>query len=132
MKATDAVCALAALAQPSRLEVFRLLANRGDLGLCAGDISRRLKIPKPTLSFHLKELSHAGLVYSERDGRSVTYYLHIKGMRSLMAFLTDDCCRGQPELCTPAPPRTRLTPSRQQQSPAAEETTLRPLPTHLL
>jgi len=96
------VDALSALAQPSRLEVFRLLARYGKDGLCAGDISKELGIPKPTLSFHLKELHEAELITSERNGRSITYRLHIEGMRSLMAFLTDDCCHGHPELCAPA------------------------------
>ncbi len=102
MKPNDAVTALSALAQPTRLAIFRLLARQGEPGLCAGDLSKQLAIPKPTLSFHLKELSHAGLVESDRNGRSITYRLRIDGMRGLMAFLSDDCCQGRPELCTPA------------------------------
>lgn len=100
MKLNEAVTALSALAQPSRLEVFRLLASHGEQGLCAGDISTQLDIPKPTLSFHLKELSHAGLIQSERHGRSITYQLHINGISGLIAFLSNDCCQGHPELCT--------------------------------
>ena len=99
MKLCDAVEALAALAQPSRLEVFRLLACHGEEGLLAGDISKQLDIPKPTLSFHLKELQQGGLIESERHGRSITYRLHIDGVRDLLGFLGDDCCRGYPELC---------------------------------
>lgn len=101
METTEAASALSALAQPNRLEVFRLLVRCGEDGLCAGDISGRLGIPKPTLSFHLKELSHAGLVSSERRGRSIIYRLNVTGMRNLMAFLTEDCCQGRPELCVP-------------------------------
>ena len=101
MKLIEATEALSALAQPSRLEVFRLLVKCGEEGLCAGDISQQLNIPKPTLSFHLKELSHAGLIDSERDGRSIIYRLNVKGMSGLMNFLTEDCCQGKPELCKP-------------------------------
>lgn len=101
MELKKAASALSALAQPSRLEVFRLLVKCGEDGLCAGDISEQLEIPKPTLSFHLKELTHAGLIDSERDGRSIIYRLNVQGMRNLMHFLTEDCCQGKPELCTP-------------------------------
>ena len=64
-----------------------------------GEVSTELSIPKPTLSFHLKELSTAGLITSERHGRSITYRINIEGIRNLMDFLTDDCCQGRPELC---------------------------------
>lgn len=101
MKLNEAASALSALAQPSRLEVFRLLVQCGEEGMCAGDISEQLSIPKPTLSFHLKELTHAGLVQSARHGRSIIYQLHIAGMSRLMHFLTEDCCQGRPELCSP-------------------------------
>lgn len=103
MKLIEACAALTALAQPSRLEVFRLLVVSGDDGLSAGSISEQLNIPKPTLSFHLKELSHAGLIQSERVGRSIIYRLHNEGMRELMNFLTQDCCQGRPELCDIVP-----------------------------
>jgi len=102
MKLKEAASALSALAQPSRLEVFRLLVKCGEQGICAGDISEQLEIPKPTLSFHLKELNNADLIHSERDGRSIIYRLNVKGMRSLMNFLTEDCCQGKPELCQPS------------------------------
>ncbi|NWK55714.1 helix-turn-helix transcriptional regulator [Verrucomicrobiaceae bacterium N1E253] len=101
MKTTQAVEALSALAQPSRLEVFRLLAKLGEQGLCAGDISQQLNIPKPTLSFHLKELHQAKLIDSERQGRTITYRLNVPTMQHLLAFLSDDCCNGQPERCRP-------------------------------
>ncbi|MFK7909737.1 MAG: ArsR/SmtB family transcription factor [Akkermansiaceae bacterium] len=101
MELNEAADALSALAQPNRLEVFRLLVRCGEQGICAGDIAGQLRIAKPTLSFHLKELSHAGLIISERDGRSIIYRLNIQGMSSLMQFLTEDCCQGRPELCSP-------------------------------
>ena len=103
MEIKTATSALSALAQPNRLEVFRLLVRCGHEGICAGDISDQLFIPKPTLSFHLKELSQAGLVTAERDGRSIIYRLNIEGMSSLMQFLTEDCCQGRPELCATNP-----------------------------
>ncbi|MGB2401795.1 MAG: ArsR/SmtB family transcription factor [Akkermansiaceae bacterium] len=99
MELQDASNALSALSQTSRLELFRLLVISGDEGLAAGNISVELGIPKPTLSFHLKELSTAGLITSKRHGRSITYKINIDGIRDLMAFLTDDCCQGRPELC---------------------------------
>ena len=100
MEINEAVNSLSALAQPSRLGVFRLLVKYGEGGLCAGDISEQLNIPKPTLSFHLKELSQSGLILSRREGRSIIYQLHVKGMKNLLIFLTEDCCQGHPELCS--------------------------------
>src|SRR6056297_632409 len=101
MELNDAVSALSSLAQPVRLQVFRLLVKAGDEGMCAGDLSRELGIPKNTLSFHLKELSAADLVGSERDGRSIIYRLRTEGMQQLKQFLTEDCCQGRPDLCLP-------------------------------
>ncbi len=100
MKSIEAVSALAALAQASRLEVFRLLV-KADKGLCAGDIARKLRLPNTTLSFHLKELSSADLISARRDGRSIYYQVRPSGVRELLGFLTEDCCRGRPELCLP-------------------------------
>ena len=100
MKINDAAAALAALAQVSRLEVFRLLVAAPQ-PVCAGDIADRLSVPKPTLSFHLKERSQAGLIDAQREGRSILYSVKPGGIRELMAFLTEDCCQGRPELCLP-------------------------------
>jgi DNA-binding transcriptional ArsR family regulator len=124
MKINQAVMALSALAQESRLQVFRLLVQVGPDGLPAGEIAEKLKIPPATLSFHLKELAHAGLVQSRKDGRSVIYGLDVKGINCLMGFLIADCCQGRPELCTSAccdePPRkkrsTRKTTARKVKS----------------
>ena len=104
MKANDAVAALAALAQESRLAVFRLLVQRGPSGLAAGEIGGRLGLPPATLSFHLAQLSHAGLVTSRREGRSILYAASYGGMEALMAYLMKNCCQG---LCAPAAPRKR-------------------------
>ena len=101
MEIKSAIDALAALAQESRLAVFRLLVREGPDGLAAGTIAELLVIPAPTLSFHLNQLSAAGLVVSRRDGRSIIYAINYPGMRDLLAFLADDCCQGRPELCAP-------------------------------
>jgi DNA-binding transcriptional ArsR family regulator len=103
MKLIDAISVLGSLAQPARLKVFRLLVKQGEEGLCAGDISKKLGVPKPTLSFHLKDLVNAGLIGSEKDGRSITYRLQPKRMNQLMNFLMEDCCQGKPELCLTEP-----------------------------
>ena len=97
-----AVTSLSALAQPSRLEVFRLLVRTGGSGLCAGEIAELLDLPKPTLSFHLKELARAELIEAQREGRSIIYRVRVEGIRDLMAYLTEDCCQGRPDLCLPA------------------------------
>ncbi|MDF1824015.1 MAG: metalloregulator ArsR/SmtB family transcription factor [Verrucomicrobiales bacterium] len=101
MELIDAVTALSSLAQPARLQVFRLLVKTGVEGICAGELSRQMDIPKPTMSFHLKELMNAGMISSERKGRSITYRVRKEGIQQLMTFLTEDCCQGRPELCLP-------------------------------
>ena len=93
--------ALTALGQESRLRAFRLLIKQGPKGIAAGDVARRLGIPHNTLSAHLSILSNAGLVTSRRAGRSIIYAVDFDGMRGLLAFLMEDCCRGKPELCSP-------------------------------
>jgi DNA-binding transcriptional ArsR family regulator len=94
MNLKDAVPALAALAQEHRLKVFRMLVQAGLDGLPPGQIAERLKLAPPTLSFHLAQLKHAGLVQVRRDGRSLIYTANYNAMNSLMAFLTDNCCAG--------------------------------------
>jgi ArsR family transcriptional regulator, arsenate/arsenite/antimonite-responsive transcriptional repressor len=108
MKTQSAVRALAALAQETRLALFRLLVQAGPDGLAAGEIAGRLKVPAPTLSFHLAQLSHAGLVVSLRRGRSILYSADFEAMQAIVDFLTESCCSGRPELCAPA----RRGPSR--------------------
>lgn len=100
MEPKFAVTALSALAHDARLAIFRMLVVAGPKGLGAGSIAEKMGIPKATLSFHLKELSHAGLVDSTRDGRKITYSMRPDGIRDLLAFLTQDCCQGRQELCS--------------------------------
>lgn len=104
MKLNDkqAVAALAALAQESRLQAFRLLVRRGEEGLPAGEIADALGVPPATLSFHLSQLAQGGLIESRRNGRSIIYFINVCGVRALMAYLTEDCCGGRSELCLPA------------------------------
>lgn len=102
MKTKSAVQVLAALSQETRLGIFRLLVQRGPAGMPAGAIAERLGIPGATLSFHLKELFHAGLVASRQDGRFVIYSADFDTMNRLLAFLTENCCGGNPALCAPA------------------------------
>lgn len=92
MNERGAVNALAALAQASRLAVYRLLVQRGPDGYPAGEISARLAIPGPTLSFHLKELAAAGLVAARKDGRFIYYSPNFERMRAVVGYLTDNCC----------------------------------------
>lgn len=101
MDNSSAVILLAALAQESRLAVFRLLVQQGPAGLAAGQISASLGIAPNTLTFHLKELTHAGLLSSRPAGRFVFYAVNFSVMSGLMAFLVDNCCQGEgclPEL----------------------------------
>lgn len=97
----EAVTALSALAQESRLKLFRLLVECGPDGMAAGDIARRLGIAHNTLSAHLAILSRAGLAQSRREGRSIIYMADMGGTRTLLQFLVQDCCRGRAELCEP-------------------------------
>lgn len=110
MKQTDALAALAALAQDTRLAVFRYLVAAGPEGVAAGEIAQALKVPAPTLSFHLKELEQADLVSSQRESRSIIYSANYAQMRSLLAFLMEDCCRGRPEICGITTKRKECTP----------------------
>jgi DNA-binding transcriptional ArsR family regulator len=99
MKQKDALAALAALAQDTRLGVFRHLVVAGPDGAPAGDIASALKVAAPTHSFHLKELEQAQLVISRRESRSIIYSANYGRMRALLSFLMEDCCRGRPEIC---------------------------------
>lgn len=100
MEPKRAVKALGALAQASRLAIYRLLVSRGPAGMAAGAIGERLQIPPATLSFHLKELNHAGLVTPRQAGRFVIYAANFDEMQALISFLTESCCGGNPCVST--------------------------------
>jgi ArsR family transcriptional regulator len=101
METTTAAHALSALAHPGRLEVFRLLVRAGPKGVAAGDIARATGSLANTLSTNLNVLAAAGLVSSRRDGRSIIYAAGYDRMRELLAFLMEDCCGGNAEICAP-------------------------------
>ncbi|MBD8664535.1 helix-turn-helix transcriptional regulator [Rhizobium sp. CFBP 8752] len=101
MESEVGILALAALAQPTRLEAFRLLVRHEPDGLPAGDIARALAVPQNTMSAHLNILSRAGLVSSQRQSRVVTYRVEMETLRELVLFLLKDCCGGNAELCAP-------------------------------
>lgn len=99
MEMTEAVRALAALSHPRRLEVFRMLVQAGPEGCAAGDIGGRLDLAPATLSFHLKELAGAGLIAARPEARFIYYSASYESMAALIAYLTENCCRGMPEQC---------------------------------
>lgn len=116
MKSNEAVASLSALASEPRLGLYRLLVKRGPKGFTPSELTERLEIPGPTLSFHLKELVRAELLTSRRDGRNLYYSPNFNRMKALMGFLTENCCvlsddtcdAGCDESCQPAPAsRTR-------------------------
>jgi DNA-binding transcriptional ArsR family regulator len=101
METTDAVSALAALAQQNRLDVFRLLVQAGPEGMPAGAVADALGLAPNTLTFHFDRLRQAGLVTSRREGRSIIYAAQFEAMNALLGFLTENCCSGEPEKCKP-------------------------------
>lgn len=96
MDKLEAIAALGALAQESRLDMFRMLVQAGPKGLPAGQIGERLGLPSATLSFHLNQLRQAGLVTFQREGRSLIYMAEYPAMNALLGFLTENCCQGDP------------------------------------
>ena len=117
MKKTDALAALAALAQDNRLDVFRALVQAGPDGLPAGQVAAMLSIAPNTLTFHFDRLRSAGLVTVHRDGRSMIYAARFATMNALLGFLTENCCGGAPAtcapvaVCNPAPAKRRKVPA---------------------
>jgi ArsR family transcriptional regulator len=101
MDVERAVSFLGALAQETRLQIFRILVQAGTEGLAAGVIADSLSVLPTTLSFHLQQLNNAGLIVKRRASRSLIYSVNVDGMNALMGFLTEDCCGGRPELCLP-------------------------------
>lgn len=101
MESEIAILGLAALAQSTRLDVFRLLVKHEPEGLAAGDIARALAVPQNTMSSHLAVLSRAGLVTAQRHSRSIVYRADLIRFRAVMLFMLTDCCDGRPEICAP-------------------------------
>jgi ArsR family transcriptional regulator len=101
MNRNAAIDVLSALAQPTRLEAFRLLVRQGPDGLPAGEIGRRLDVPHNTMSTHLAILARAGLLSVQRHSRSMIYRVNLEAVRQLVVFMLQDCCNGRPDLCTP-------------------------------
>jgi len=101
MKSAQVVKALSGLAQPTRLALYRLLVARGPEGMVAGQVAKKLKVSPATLSFHFRTLSHAGLIESRQKGRFIYYAANFAAMNDMLAFLTDNCCGGNPDACKP-------------------------------
>lgn len=119
MESDQAILAFAALAQPTRLDVFRLLMKHEPGGLPAGEVARRMDVPHNTMSTHLAILTRAGLIEAERQSRSIIYRAKLDAVRDLTGFLVRDCCGGRPEIC--APLIADLTPCCPPQKTAARE-----------
>ncbi len=119
MRPKQAVAAMGALAQETRLKLFRLLVQRGPDGLAAGVIAERLDVPPSSLTFHLQQLLHAGLVTQRRLGRQIFYAAEYGAMNALLAYLTANCCgrdvSGAPQACDPA---TDITKGASDEAPA--------------
>jgi ArsR family transcriptional regulator, arsenate/arsenite/antimonite-responsive transcriptional repressor len=101
MESESVILALAALAQSTRLDVFRLLARHEPDGLAAGDIAKALAVPQNTMSSHLAILSRAGLVSAQRFSRSIVYRADLRQFQAVVLFMLQDCCDGRPEICAP-------------------------------
>jgi DNA-binding transcriptional ArsR family regulator len=115
MKNTDAVAALAALAQDNRLDIFRLLVRAGPEGMPAGGVAAKLKLAPSALTFHFDRLRDAGLVTVRREGRSMIYAARFEAMNALVDFLTENCCQGAADQCAPVtckPSRTKREKER--------------------
>lgn len=101
MNRRQAISAFAALSQDTRLSIVRLLVKAGPDGVAAGDVADEIGVSASNLSFHLKVLTHAGLVSARREARSIIYSAEFDALRSLISFLMKDCCAGRPEICAP-------------------------------
>ena len=116
MKKLTVIAALGALAQGTRLDIFRILVHKGPQGMAAGEIGERLGQPSPTLSFHLNQLRFASLVTSRRQGRLIIYSANFKTMNALLSYLTENCCQGRPELCASVPVGATAAPAAGRQA----------------
>ena len=120
MNAAEAVERLGALAQETRLAIYRLLVAAGSGGIAAGAIAERLDIPPSSLSFHLSELHRAGLIAQRRESRSLIYSADFRAMNGLLAYLSENCCSGNPTACAPvlAPLASRQSKGARHEAPA--------------
>jgi DNA-binding transcriptional ArsR family regulator len=119
MKKGNALGALTALAQENRLDVFRLLVEAGRDGMAAGSISDALRLAPNALTFHLDRLRDAGLVTGRKEGRSMIYTARYETMNAVIAYLTENCCRGRPDSCLPATRRKASAPSARRKEEVA-------------
>ena len=119
MERSNAVAALAALAQDNRLDVFRLLVEAGPDGMPAGQVAAALKLAPNTLTFHFDRLRGAGLVSVRRDGRSMIYAARYDTMNELLGYLTENCCQGRAGQCAPATRTKRARPPERDAPPRA-------------
>ncbi len=101
MDSNEAIAALAALAQPTRLDVFRLLVAREPEGVAAGELARLVEAPQNTVSTHLAILARTRLIVGERQSRSIVYRAHLERFREVALYLLKDCCGGRADLCAP-------------------------------
>jgi ArsR family transcriptional regulator, arsenate/arsenite/antimonite-responsive transcriptional repressor len=113
MDSIEAIAALSALAQATRLDTFRLLVKKEPEGVPAGELARLMAVPQNTMSAHLAILARAGLIMGERQSRSIIYRADLARLREVVSFLLKDCCGGRPDIC--APLATDLTPCRPQE-----------------
>lgn len=112
MQSADAVLTFEALSSPIRLALFRLLMRHMPDGMVAGELAAALGISATNLSFHLKTLSHAGLIAATPEGRFLRYHAQVERMNAVVSFLTDECCQGNPELCRADSTSTRVPAGR--------------------
>lgn len=112
MKKLDVLKALGALAQETRLDIFRYLVGIGAAGASAGQIAEHFGLPLPTLSFHLKTLQHAGLAQRTRQSRLLIYSANFTAINAVLGYLTENCCAGRPEDCGIPPPRKTRSPRK--------------------
>lgn len=112
MEERQARTAFAALSQETRLRIVRLLVQAGPHGMAAGAIAEAVAVSPSNVSFHLKDLEHAGMIVPRREARSIIYSADFTGLRDLIGFLMKDCCAGHPEICAPALVDASCTPSK--------------------
>lgn len=111
-----ALSSFAALSQDTRLSIVRYLVKSGPDGVAAGDVANEVGVSASNLSFHLKELQHAGLIDARREARSIIYSANHAALRDLIGFLMNDCCGGRPEICAPALNKAACCPPEQTKS----------------